>query len=203
VPSLLSLGENGMEEASTTKVVSDVLDKMISRPFVATVVLCDAIFLALMIVGFRYAVNGIITGGSLEKVLSWIYVVRCNSSLLSAFVTIVPSSHVLLRQANTGIFYFLIQEIGKAVSLLLISSHSRKYFLSFWNVVDVLAIVLALLSSMAMRWQFAIHRESLDDSNPLRGLLAISTGFLWLRVLSFLKSINIQLATFILAIISE
>ncbi|KAG7355959.1 ion transport protein [Nitzschia inconspicua] len=178
VPSLLSLGENGMEEASTTKVVSDVLDKMISKPFVATVVLFDAVFLALMILGFRSAVNGMIMGASLDTVLSWIYV------------------------ANIGIFYFLIQEIGKIVSLLLISSHSRKYFLSFWNLIDVLAIVLALCSSVAMRWQFAIHMEGLEDADPLRGLLAISTGFLWLRVLSFLKSINIQLATFILAIIT-
>lgn len=89
------------------------------------------------------------------------------------------------------------------MSLLLLSSHARKYFLSLWNVIDVLAIVLALMSSVAMRWQFAIHLEGLDDANPLRGLLAVSTGFLWLRVLSFLKSINIQLATFILAIISE
>lgn len=78
VPSLLSLGENGIEEVATTKVVSDVLDKMISKPFVATVVLCDAIFLALMIVGFRFAVNGMITGGSLQTVLSWIYVVCCS-----------------------------------------------------------------------------------------------------------------------------
>jgi hypothetical protein len=113
-----------------------------------------------------------------------------------------PTSADRCFQANTGIFYFLIQEIGKVVSLLLISSHSRKYFLSFWNLIDVLAIVLALMSSIAMRWQFAIQKQGLDDANPLRGLLAVTTGFLWLRVLSFLKSINIQLATFILAIIS-
>lgn len=36
---------------------------------------------------------------------------------------------------------------------------------------------------------------------PLRFLYAITTGFLWLRVLSFLKAINMQLATFVLAIL--
>jgi hypothetical protein len=200
VPSLLSLGENGIEEVSTTKVGNDVLDKMISRPFVATVVLCDAIFLTLMIMGFRFAVNGMIMGGTLETVLSWIYVVR---TLKPCVLTVRPTSttHVCF-QANTGIFYFLIQEIGKVVSLLLLSSHSRKYFVSFWNLIDVLAIILALVSSIAIRWQFAIHKQGLEDASTLRGLLAITTGFLWLRVLSFLKSINIQLATFILAIIS-
>jgi hypothetical protein len=75
IPSLLSLGERGIEEVSTTKVVSGVLDNMISRPFVATVVLCDAIFLTLMLLGFRCAVNGMIMGDSLKTVLSWIYVV--------------------------------------------------------------------------------------------------------------------------------
>ena len=88
------------------------------------------------------------------------------------------------------------------MSLFLLSKHSRKYFLSFWNLIDVLAIVLALTSSIAMRWQFAILEERMENANFLRGLLAITTGFLWLRVLSFLKAINIQLATFILAIIT-
>lgn len=52
-----------------------------------------------------------------------------------------------------------------------------------------------------MRVQFkqdAIDYASID---PLRGLLATTTGLLWLRVLSLLKSINSQLATFVLAII--
>jgi hypothetical protein len=87
IPSLLSLGESGIEEVSTTLVVNKVLDKMISKPFVATVVLCDAIFLALVIVGFRYAVNGMITGESLEKVLSWIYVVSFHIPVWSSVFT--------------------------------------------------------------------------------------------------------------------
>jgi hypothetical protein len=44
--------------------------------------------------------------------------------------------------------------------------------------------------------------ERMEDANILRGLLAVTTGLLWLRVLSFLKAINIQLATFILAIVT-
>jgi hypothetical protein len=75
IPSLLSLGESSIEEVSTTGIVNKVLDKMIAKPFVATVVLCDALFLAMMIIGFRYAVNGIITGDPIDNVLSWIYVV--------------------------------------------------------------------------------------------------------------------------------
>ena len=75
--------------------------------------------------------------------------------------------------------------------------------MSFWNLIDLLAILLAALSSVAMRWQFTIGDEKdIKDDTVLRGLLAVTTGFLWLRVLNFLKAINMQLATFVLAIVS-
>lgn len=51
-----------------------------------------------------------------------------------------------------------------------------------------------------MRVQFKQEWIDYDDIGPLRGLLATTTGLLWLRVLSLLKSINSQLATFVLAI---
>jgi hypothetical protein len=54
VPALLSLGDRGMEEASTTLVVKGVLDRMISKPFAVTVVFCDVLFLTILMVGFRY-----------------------------------------------------------------------------------------------------------------------------------------------------
>lgn len=66
----------------------------------------------------------------------------------------------------------------------------------------MLAILLAALSSVTMRWQFTIGDETaIKDDTVLRGLLAVTTGFLWLRVLNFLKAINMQLATFVLAIL--
>jgi hypothetical protein len=177
IPSLLTLGDKGIEDASTIFVVKKVLDRMISRPFAVTVVLCDAVFLTLLIVGFRSAVNNLIGGAPLDIVLQWIYF------------------------ANTGIFYFIIREIGKTVSLFLFSKRARTYFLSFWNLIDVLATVLALASSISMRYHFTFQELGLEDTGTLRGLLAITTGFLWLRVLSLLKGINMQLATFVLAIL--
>lgn len=177
IPALLALGDRGIEEASTTLIVKRVLDQMISRPFAVTVVLCDAIFLALLITAFRYAVGMLISGDSLKVVLQWIYI------------------------ANTGIFYFIIREIGKMASMFLISRRARGYFLSFWNLIDVLATVLALSSTISMRNHFTFQELGLENTAKLRGLLAITTGFLWLRVLSLLKAINMQLATFVLAIL--
>jgi len=177
VPALLSLGDRGIEEASTTYIVKNVLDRMISKPFAVTVVLCDAVFLAMMIVGFRYAVNSLILGEDVDVILRWIYV------------------------ANTGIFYFIIREIGKFVSLFLFSKRARIYFLSFWNAIDISAVGLALMSTVLIRYHFTFNDEDLSDMDLLRGLLAVTTGMLWLRVLSLLKAINQQLATFVLAII--
>ena len=177
VPSLLGLNERGIEDASTTYIVKQVLGRMISRPFAVTVILCDALFLAILIVGFRYAINKMIEGASVKTVLRWIYV------------------------ANTGIFYFIIREIGKTVSFILISTRVRRYFLSFWNLIDGMAVILALASTIAMRSSFTVMEKGLDDNTYLRILLAVATGFLWLRVLSFLKALNVQLATFVLAII--
>jgi hypothetical protein len=177
VPSLLALGNRGVEEVSTTLIVGKVLDRMISRPFAITVILSDIIFLTVLIYGFRSAIDQLINGGSLEVVLRWIYV------------------------ANTGIFYFIIREIGKTVSLCLLPKRERVYFLSFWNFTDMLAIALALAATITMRYHFTFQERGLEDASFLRGLLAVTTGFLWLRVLSLLKAMNMQLATFVLAIL--
>ena len=166
VPSLLSLNENQIEEAATTKVVEEVLDRIISRPFAVTVVFCDGLFLVLMMFGFRHAVNALLLGSPSGSVLKYIYL------------------------ANIGIFYFVIREIGKAISLCTVTRRTQVY-LTFWNLIDLLTTILALVSSVAIRGSFT----------PLRSLLAITTGFMWLRVLSYLKGINMQLATFVLAIL--
>ena len=200
VPSLLSLGDKQIEEAATTLVVQKVLDQIISRPFVVTVVFCDALFLAILISGYRGAVSGLILGISPNAILRYIYL------------------------ANVGIFYFVLREIGKAISLVsgrvgvlmcnfsflsrsslkqslpsqcdiqcMITRRARIYFFSFWNLTDLLSTILSLVSVIAIRRTMG--------SPGLRNLCAVTTGFLWLRVLSFLKGINMQLATFVLAIL--
>lgn len=161
VPSLLSLGEKQIEEAATTKVVQQVLDRIISRPFAVTVVFCDA-----LIFGYRRAIDGVLLGKSPGNVLWNIYL------------------------ANIGTFYFVIREIGKAISLCMITRRARVY-VTFWNLIDLVATILVLVSTVAMRSQYS----------GLRVLCAVTTGFMWLRVLSYLKGINMQLATYVLAII--
>ena len=178
VPSILSLGEKGVEDAATTMVVRRVMDRIISSPFAVSVIFCDVLFLLMLIFGFRSAVNNLILRGNPRAVMRGIYV------------------------ANTGIFYFIIRELGKVISLFMISHRAQDYLKSFWNLTDLTATVLALISVITIR---SISRadEGLNivDMHGVRDLLAVTTGFLWLRVLSLLKGVNMQMATFILAIL--
>jgi len=178
VPSLLSLGENEMEEAAISMVVRRVMDKIIARPFALTIILCDALFLTLLIIGFRSAVDELLVRGDENKVMRGLYL------------------------ANTGIFYFLIRELGKAISLCMITRRARVYLWSFWNLTDIAATVMALASVIAIR-STSDSDEDFDivEKHGLRDFLAVTTGFLWLRVLNMMKGINMQMATFILAIL--
>jgi hypothetical protein len=176
IPSLLALEEREMEEAATTLIVRSVLDKMISRPFAVSVVFFDFVFLCVLMIGFRYSVNQFLLGKSPSVVIKWIYV------------------------ANTGIFYFIIRELGKGITILERTRQASIYLWSFWNITDILSTLFALCSTMALRIYFS-DEIKYDEIDGLRALLAITTGFLWLRALSLLKSLNIQLATFVLAIL--
>uniref|UniRef100_A0A7S2UNT3 Ion transport domain-containing protein n=1 Tax=Attheya septentrionalis TaxID=420275 RepID=A0A7S2UNT3_9STRA len=148
---------------------------MISSPFAVAVVFFDALFLSLLLLSFRVSINGYLNGMDPKVVFTWIYI------------------------ANACIFYFVIRELGKAISLSMITRGAffQSYFWSFWNIVDILATGLALGSTTAMRLN--LDTDVSASSDLLRALLAITTGLLWLRVLGLLKTVNMQLATFVLA----
>ena len=176
VPSLLALGERDVEDAATTLVVRKVLDQLITRPFAATVILCDALLLILLITGLRVSTNRLLLGAPKSTVVNYLYI------------------------ADTGLFYFIMRELGKAVSLLMVTKRARVYFWSFWNLCDLVSTVLALASVVCVRL-FCNSPATVVEA-PLRNLISLATGFLWLRVLSFLKGINEQLATFVLCILN-
>ena len=176
IPSLLALDERSIEEAATTLIVRRVLDTMISRLFAVSVVFFDFLFLGILMVGFRVATDGFMTGKSPETILQWIYI------------------------ANTGIFYFVIREIGKCITVLERTRQARIYLWSFWNITDIASTLLALIGTMTIRYNFSRNIDY-DNIHVIRAMLAITTGFLWIRVLSLLKNINQQLATFVLAIL--
>ena len=177
VPSLVGLDEAAIEQAATTPIVQKVLDTMITRPFAVSVIFFDCLFLLCLIFSFRKCADGFVEGESPVTVMKWIYV------------------------ANANIFYFIIRELGKAISLSLISARGfwSKFVWGFWNVVDVFSILFSLASTIFLRVQFSEGFSLGDESRAIRWCLSVATGLLWLRALGFLKTVNMQLATFVLA----
>ena len=179
IPSLVGLDEAVVEQAATTPIIRKILDTMITRPFAVSVVFFDGLFLLLLIWSFRKSADGFVEGQSPDTVIKWIYV------------------------ANANIFYFIIRELGKAVSLTLITRKAfwLRFFWGFWNVVDIFSILFSLVSTIFLRVQFSKGVSLGEESRAVRWCLSLTTGLLWLKVLSYLKSINMQLATFVLAVI--
>jgi len=179
IPSLVGLDEAAVEQAATTPIIRKVLDTMITRPFAVSVVFFDGLFLLLLIYSFRRAADGFVEGQSPDTVIKWIYV------------------------ANANIFYFIIRELGKVVSLALITTKAfwLRFFWGFWNVVDIFSILFSLGSTIFLRVQLSEGVPLGEESRALRWCLSVTTGLLWLKVLGYLKSINMQLATFVLAVI--
>lgn len=177
VPSLVGLDEAAIEQAATTPIVRKVLDTMITRPFAVSVIFFDCLFLLCLIFSFRKCADGFVEGESPVTVMKWIYV------------------------ANANIFYFIIRELGKAISLSLISARGfwSNFFWGFWNVVDILSILFSLASTIFLRVQFSEDVSLGEESRAIRWCLSVATGLLWLRALGFLKTVNMQLATFVLA----
>lgn len=177
VPSLVGLDEAAIEQAATTPIVRSVLDTMITRQFAVSVMFFDCLFLLCLIFSFRKCADGFVEGESPVTVIKWIYV------------------------ANSTIFYFIIRELGKAVSLSLISARGfwSRVFWGFWNVVDIFSILFSLASTIFLRVQFSEDVSLGEESRAIRWCLSVATGLLWLRALGFLKTINMHLATFVLA----
>eukprot|EP00957_Ditylum_brightwellii_P206509 15348769-Ditylum_brightwellii.AAC.1 len=64
-----------------------------------------------------------------------------------------------------------------------------------------MSIMTAIGSTIAMRVNFSEESSFEEGNKYIRGFFAITTGLLWLKVLGLAKSINMQLATFVLAIV--
>jgi len=177
IPSMLALDHNMIEKAATTPIISKVLDRIITAPFGACLIFFDVVLLAMLIFTFQRSIRGFLLGEKPVYVIRWIYT------------------------ANSFAFYFVIKELGKGVALHNITT-SRLFWtnllLNGWSMVDILSIIMAITSSVTMR--FTLVDFDLTDSQRMRILLAVTTALLWIKFLAMMKTINRQLATFTLAI---
>ena len=122
-----------------------------------------------------------------------------------------------VQKNNNSTSFRSIIKVCEALAVLKISfSVFKGYIFNIWTLFDTAAIITTLV---AMRYvvtfrfierysclesSLTFFRCSWNDANPgkyLPGLNAFVIGLLWIKVLGFLKVVNKEMSTFILALI--
>ena len=86
----------------------------------------------------------------------------------------------------------MIRKVVEAAALFSLSaSVFRGYFANIWTILDLLTIILTII---AVSW-----REQ-NDGEYRNGFNSAVVGLLWLRVVGFLKLVNMHMSTFITAV---
>ena len=170
IPSLAVLDQKQTEVAAATDAIWHVVTLSMSRPVVVGILALDLLFHVSLMFVFRFNV-------------SYVGFDLLNGLLNRSFGKV--SSDTLIISIC---LYFFLRKTSEVFALLRISKRTLKaYSCDMWNMIDLAAIVLSLVSCL-------VHVNS-------PWLFAITTALLWLRLLGFLKAINMEFATFILAII--
>ena len=84
------------------------------------------------------------------------------------------------------IYFFLNNDLSSYSMMRSCGDFSKRY-MNFWNFIETISIVASFLSTIIF-------------FNVPSAIIAVTKGLLWLRFFSFLKGINMQLTTFVLAI---
>lgn len=155
-----------------------VIDHLITTPFVATFLFFDMFFLLALLFCFRKGVDGFLTGAAKNKVLFW------------------------LRCANTLSVYNGVREFGKVVALTDFARKCPQLLWNFGTTINIISITSVTFCVFSVRVSISSDESSQrETSQMIRIWFAFTTALLWLRFLSFVKSINSTLATFVMAIV--
>jgi len=197
---MITMNEEAIERVATTRIVRRVLDEIINRPFSLWILFYDMAFLFIL----------------------WYYFWRLSTEYL---VDSEPKA-VSIALNVISICYFVFRELSKFFSNLVISTDLYwNKFKRIINLIDLFSIIFVVLSMLIV-----IRVPSFSASNHTQGqnvtftesdngasteinqedtesffnvslLLAVTQLLLCFKVLGFMRMINVQLATFVLAII--
>jgi hypothetical protein len=131
--------------------------------------------LLLLIFCFRKGVDGYLVGQAKDIVLNWLW---C---------------------ANAFAVYFEIREFSKGIALTAMARNWSQVYWNFGTIVNISSLLMVVLCVLIMR--LTVNDETQGTNQIVRSMFAFTTGLLWLRFLGLVKSINIKLATFVMAIV--
>ena len=168
--------------ATMTPVVQRALDKRIFSPFAMTIAVIDGVIHVLLILAFR-----------LGPAPAMFHLNPLDGSFR-------PFQYLFANMLLFAcVFHFIVKEIQLSFAKYNLSPQLFwSDFFTFWNLIDVIPLFFVAFCAIAvdlhLRWR-AFDESCVDSTIPfyLRVAVAISTPFLWLRVLGHLKMWNKQL----------
>ena len=106
---------------------------------------------------------------------------------MTTFVTVILAETIIYTICT----HYLIRAVSESWAMWAVSTRAfQSYLLDMWNLFGFNAIVLTLITTMLIA----------HDGISRNGLNAFVVGLLWIKVLAFLKVVNKDMATFILAL---
>lgn len=180
------LDDDLVKRAAATSVIRRLLDRVMFSPFATIQALMDGINHVILMLSFRLGPAAALMHLSVHD------------REFNPHVYLFFTSTLML-----SISYFGTKAIHARISKY---NLSRNLFwndaLSFWSLLDWCPLIMVQFSAVAVDTVLRNKANSdvEDTTIPfyLRSAVAITTPFLWLRILAFIKVRNKQLATFIL-----
>ncbi|KAL7533458.1 hypothetical protein ACHAXR_007573 [Thalassiosira sp. AJA248-18] len=177
-----------VKRAAATPVIRKLLDKIMFSPFASLAALFDGINHFLLMISFRLGPAPAL------------FHLACNDT------TFQPQQYLFASVTLMGsVSYFATKAVHAGLAKHALSENlfwSDAF--TFWNLLDTVPLLMVLFCSVAvdivLRQRVHAGEEVDQDDIPfiLRTGVAITTPFLWLRIMAFVKVRNKQLATFIL-----
>jgi len=162
------------EQAVVTPHIQEVLNTMVSKRFPTMILMMDFYFIMMIILFFRLAV-----GESID-----IRFADYGESVNPSYLAVL----------YIGASYFLSREIIQMWSLVF-QRQLKTWFFDMSNYLDILSSLLVFFWTFEMQTNIFSEYENINDY--FRVGTAITTGILWMLVLSFLKSTLIDFAVFV------
>lgn len=164
--------------------VRNILNQKIIQRFPTSILMLDGYFLLFLIIAFYRASENHITMRFTQE--------RIDSGEITeaeAGDDIKDTSQADLVVLFVGAAYFLGRELVQIISLISLGG-LKTWFTDTTNYLDMAVIFMVMYNSILMVNGFG-------DNERFRSSCAFTTGILWLAVIYFLKSTNVQFAVFV------
>jgi ankyrin repeat protein len=158
--------------------VRNILNQKIIQRFPTSILMLDGYFLIFIIVAFERASENVIHMRYAEA---------------RGDPPVPNTSEVAVGVLFLGASYFLMRELIQIISLISLGG-LRTWFADATNYLDMAVIISVYVNAVIMVTSFV---SEVDQLNKFRTLCAFTKLILWVAVIYFLKSVNVQFAVFV------